>query len=179
MTKTTFTKTARRLLRDRCGSAAMELAFAMLTLTTLMINTIEFGRYYYSKVELENAVQMASYAVYQTCDTAAKLPAHTNCSARTAKITTALQSTSLGSSVTLASTAEGWYCLNTGGSLQNVANFTDTRPVDCSAAGSSTTVPADYFLIIGQTSYTPIFSGVSIASTLPGTLTKTSIVRMQ
>jgi Flp pilus assembly protein TadG len=182
MTITSLTKTLRRLLRDRSGVAAMELALVAGTLTLAMVNAIEFGRYSYGRMELENAVQMASNAVYETCDTAAELPAHSNCADMSSKITTALQSTNLGNAVILATsggTSEGYYCITAAGSLNNIANYNvATKPTSCPAGSLAGSTPALYIRINAQYTYLPIFSGGTIASLLPSTVVAGTITRL-
>ena len=88
------------------------------------------------KMEMANAVNSATLAAWNACDTK-HLPAKTNCTGLTSAITTGLQTTSLGTSVTLASgyPTEGYYCVNSSGVLTNVANYSATPPATCSGAG--------------------------------------------
>jgi hypothetical protein len=75
------------------------------------------------------------------------------------------------------SPAEGWYCVSSTGTLQYMATYS-APPADCSAAGNATIAPGDYVKI--QTTYTfaPLFTGLSVGSMLPTTITATSYVRL-
>ena len=53
-----------------------------------------------------------------------------------------------------------------------------SKPADCSAAGMPALQPADYVQVAVTFSYTPIFSGISVAGLFPTLITKTAMVRM-
>ena len=131
-------------------------------------------------MELQNAVQMASQAVWKLCDTTAKLPTSTNCSGRSTTITNALQSTSLGTAATLTSgyPTEGYFCINSAtGALQSAGS---TKPANCSAYGGTSTQSAGYYLTVrGQYTYAPIFSGITVGGSLPTTIIATNVTRLQ
>ena len=182
MTILSHLKPLYRLLRDESGLAAMELALVAGTLSTVMLNGVEIARFYFAKMEVQNATQMASQAVWKTCDTPAKSPVTINCSARTTVLTTALQSTSLGSSVSLSTNypTEAYYCASsTDGSLVNVGAVTATKPTTCYPSGSSSDTPGDYIVIQAQYTYAPIFNGITIGSLLPTTITSSTKMRIQ
>ena len=171
-----------RLLRDESGVAALELALVAGTLSTVMLNGVEIARFYFAQMEVQNASQMAAQNVWKTCDTQAKAPVTINCSARTTAITTGLQSTSLGSSVSLATNypTEAYYCAATAdGSLINVGAVTSAKPTACSPNGSGADTPGDYIVIQAQYTYTPIFRGITIGSLLPTSITSTTKMRIQ
>ena len=86
-----FAALARALLADRAGTAAIEFGLIASTLLLIMLNGVEVARYYYGKMQLQNAVQMAGQAVWDHCDTTAKIPTSA-CSGVSTKITNALQS---------------------------------------------------------------------------------------
>jgi hypothetical protein len=77
----------------------------------------------------------------------------------TGAITTAIQSTSLGTAMALASgyPTEGYYCVNSSNVLQSVGSLS-AKPSDCSAAGSSTTSPGDYVQVEVTYAYSPLFA---------------------
>jgi Flp pilus assembly protein TadG len=170
-----------RLTRDETGLAAVEFSLLVGMLLTVMLNGIEVARYYYGQMQMQNATQMAVQAVWQTCDTAAKLPATVNCPARTAAITAALQSTSLGSAVSLqsGSPTEGYYCISTAGVLTSVAAANASRPSNCGSVGSSTVTPKIYIRIAAQYTYAPLFHAITIGSVLPTTISSTSSMRLE
>lgn len=170
-----------RCLRDQSGAAAVEFALVTGTLTTLLLNGLEIGRYYFIRMEVQNATQMAVQSVWKICDTASENPVTIRCSGRISAMSRGLQSTTLGDDVTLATgfPTEAYYCTSTTtGQLQLVGAVTDQRPADCSAAGSSADRPGNYLIVRGVYTYTPLFRGITIGSTLPGTIQATSTMRM-
>ena len=177
-----------RLLRDESGLAAMELALVAGTLSTVMLNGVEIGRFYFAKMELQNATQMAAQNVWKVCDTPTKAPVTRNCAGRTTAMETGLQSTSLGTSVTLSSgyPTEAYYCASTTdgsliivGPVSNNDGTAATKPSTCSPNGSGSDTPGDYIVIRAQYTYTPIFRGITIGSLLPTTVTSTTTMRIQ
>ncbi|WP_373488835.1 TadE/TadG family type IV pilus assembly protein [Blastomonas sp.] len=169
-----------QLRLDSRGVAALELALILGVGTTVMLNGIEISRYYYAKMELENAAQMAAQNVFRVCDKSEKLPATIRCSDHTDAIGTALQSTSLGSNVTLSTDypTEAYYCVSTGGALIQVAAANETRPNDCSSVGRSSDKPGLYLMIQAQYTYTPIFDAITIGSRLPATVRSSTMTRL-
>jgi Flp pilus assembly protein TadG len=171
-----------RRLRDETGAATVEFALSTGVLLTVMLNGVEIARYFYIKMQLQHATQMAGQAVWKTCDTAAKVPVTINCSGRTSAITTALQSTSLGTGVTLSSgfPTEAYYCTATsGGALTSVGPVTSAKPINCSPTGSASAVPGTYVLIQAQYTYSPIFSGITIGSQLPSAMQASVTMRVR
>jgi Flp pilus assembly protein TadG len=171
-----------RRLRDETGAATVEFALSTGVLLTVMLNGVEIARYFYIKMQLQHAVQMAGQAVWKTCDTAAKVPVTINCSGRTAAITTALQSTSLGTSVTLSSgfPTEAYYCTATsGGALTSVGAVTSAKPINCSPTGSASAIPGDYVLIQADYTYAPIFRGITIGSQMPTAMQASVTMRVR
>jgi len=96
-------------------------------------------------------------------------------------VTNSVQSTSLGAHVTqiAGSPSEGWYCVNSTGSLQYMAAVTATEPSDCSAAGVQSNSPGDYIEVQVTYTWTPIFPGLSVASKLSHTITSNAFMRLQ
>ena len=175
-----LTRIGRRLRESTAGTATIELALVASTLLLVTLNGVEIARFYFAKMELQNAVQMASQTVWKLCDTTAKLPTSTNCSGRSSKITNALQSTSLGSAVTLSSgyPTEGYFCINSATTALQSAG--STKPADCSAFGGTSAQSAGYYLTMrAQYTYTPIFSGITVGGSLPTTVTATTVTRLQ
>jgi len=170
---------AHTLQGDNSGVAAVEFAFFALFLSVALLNVVDIATYTYQRMQVENAAEMGAQAVFAACDLT-KVPATTNCSGLNTTITNASQSTSLGNRVTLASgyPTEGWYCVNTSGSLQYVSPVS-SKPADCSAAGMPTLQPGDYINVRVTFTYVPVFSGITVASLLPATITKSSTMRLQ
>ena len=122
---------------------------------------------------------MGAQAAYEACDTSV-LPATTKCTGLSSAVSTAIQSTSLGTAIQLksGSPAEGYYCLNGSNELVKVSEVS-SKPADCSAVGSASVEPGDYIKV--ETSYTlkPIFPGISVGGMLPSTITASAMMRMQ
>src|SRR5262249_26013877 len=139
--------------------------------------------YVYQRMELDNAAQMAVQAAWATCSLPSNVPATPNsyakCLSLPAARDTALQSTPLGSSITATATTEGYYCVNTTSSkLVAVGTFPGTRPSDCSSVGSANDKPGDSLFITASYTYTPFFSGVSVADLLTTPITRTASTRL-
>jgi len=151
----------RLLCRDTRGTAAIEFAGAATLLVAGLLNAVDMGFYEYRRMEVENAAQVGAQAAWKTCyDPSYMLPATQNCSGLTNAITTAIQSTSLGTAVSLASgyPTEGYYCVNSAGALQSVGSLSN-KPANCSAVGNSNTSPGDYIQVGVTFSYAPLFPG--------------------
>jgi len=147
-----------RLFRhDARATAAIEFAGSAMFLVMGLLNA---SYYMYQRMEVENAAHAGAQAAWKTCyDQSSMLPATQNCSGLNSAITTAIQSTSLGTSVSLASgyPTEGYYCVNASGTLQSVGSLS-SKPSDCSAVGSSTTSPGDYIQVQVTYGYSPMFA---------------------
>jgi Flp pilus assembly protein TadG len=167
--------------RDDRGVAAIEFAAASLMLVVGVLNAVDFGYYMYQRMEVENAARVGAQAAWATCyDPSSMLPATQNCNGLTNAITTAIQSTSLGSNVSLTSgyPTEGYYCANASGMLQSVGSLAN-KPTDCSAAGSSTTSPGDYIQVGVGFPYAPLFPGVTVMGAWGiSTISSTSWLRL-
>ncbi|HWE48091.1 MAG TPA: TadE/TadG family type IV pilus assembly protein [Caulobacteraceae bacterium] len=163
--------------REEKGLAAIEFALIAGTLSIGLLNAVDVGVYAFKKMEVENASQMGAQAAWKTCDTS-HIPATTACSGLSTAVTQAVQATSLGTHVTLASgyPSEGYYCVNSSGALVYVAAVS-SKPSSCSSVGG-TSAPADYIVIQTTYTYAPIFPGVTVASTFATTLTKTTYMRL-
>jgi len=165
------------LRRDVRGVAAVEFALIALVLAVGLLNVVDVGVFASTKMQLENAAEMGAQAAWKTCDVN-HIPATANCAGLNSAVTAAVQSTSLGTHVTLASgyPAEGYYCVNSSGALVYVAAV-GAKPANCSAVGG-TSAPADYVLVQATYSYTPLFPGVTVTNAFSGTLSKTTYMRM-
>ncbi|MBS0490731.1 MULTISPECIES: TadE/TadG family type IV pilus assembly protein [unclassified Phenylobacterium] len=178
----------RRFWRDDSGAAAAEFVLWLSLLTLPLINAVDLGVYVFKKMQVETAAQAGTHAVWRSCDTSAKLPAVSNCTGLAATIQAAVQSTSLGATVTVASGSpvEGYYCLNSSGALTLVGTAgtlgsAPTRPSPFTCAGQfsgSTTAPGDYVQVTVSYPYEPIFSQASVASLLTTPITKTAWMRL-
>jgi Flp pilus assembly protein TadG len=150
----------RRFPQDARATAAIEFAGAAMFLVMGLLNATDLGYYMYQRMEVENAAHAGAQAAWKTCyDQSSMLPATENCVGLTGAITTAIQSTSLGTAVALASgyPTEGYYCVNSSNVLQSVGSLS-AKPSDCSAAGSSPTSPGDYVQVEVTYAYSPLFA---------------------
>jgi hypothetical protein len=147
-----------------------------------LLNAVDVGYYSYRRMEVELAAQAGAQAAWKTCnDQRTMLPATLNCPGLSNAITVAIQGTSLGTAVSLASgyPTEGYYCVNSHNALQSVGTLS-SKPSDCSAAGSPTTSPGDYIQVRVTYKYTPMFKGITVMSLWGGitSITMTSWMRM-
>jgi len=171
---------AKAIRSDARGTSAIEFSFFAGLLSLAMLNITDISVYLYKRMEVENATQMGVQAAFKTCDpSAGYLPATTNCPGLTTAVTNAIQSTSLGNLVKLqsGSPSEGYYCVNSSGSLQYVSAVS-TKPADCSAAGMASLQPGDYMKISTSYAYTPMFPGVSVGGTFASPITNTATIRL-
>jgi Flp pilus assembly protein TadG len=153
------------LRRDTRGTAAIEFAGVATLLIAGVLNATDIGYYTYQRMEVENAAEAGAQAAWKTCyDQSSMLPATTNCPGLNTAITAAVQSTSLGTAVTLASgyPTEGYYCVNSSNALQSVGSLS-AKPTDCSAAGNANAVPGDYIQVGVTYDYAPLF-GITVMS---------------
>ena len=163
---------------DQSGVSAIEFAFFVGLLVFGLLNAADVSIYIYKRMQVENATEMGAQAAWQACDLN-HLPATTNCPGLATAVQNAIQSTSLGTQVSLQSgyPAEGYYCVDSSGALVYVSD-TSTKPLDCTAAGTSTLQPADYVKVATTFSYTPLFSGITVASAFGTQITDTALMRL-
>lgn len=142
-----------------------------------IMNATELARYGYDAMQLSAASEAGAAAALATCDTA-HLPATQNCPSLNSAVTTAIQSTGLGTGVTLqGSFSEGYYCLNLSNQLQYVQG-PGSKPADCSAVANPSARPALYLSMTTSYVYSPLFGTSTVVSTLPKTLSRTSWMRL-
>ena len=164
--------------RDSRGVAAVEFAFLALLLSLVTLNVADLAIYTYQSMELQNASQAGAQAAWQTCDQT-KVPAVSNCPSLNSAVTAAVQSTSLGSGVTLVSgyPAEGYYCVNSSGALQYVSD-TSSKPATCTAAGTPLLQPGDYIKIQVSYAYAPLFGNLSVGALFTTPVVATTWMRL-
>jgi hypothetical protein len=163
---------------DQRGVAAVEFAFFAIFLSFALANVTDTSIYIYQRMQAENATQVAVQAAWKACDLP-KLPAMTNCPGLTLAIQNAIQSTSLGTRVSLVSgsPSEGYYCVNSLNALQYVSDVS-SKPADCTAAGTPTLQPGDYIQVQTTFTYAPLFPRLSVASAFPSPINRTAIMRL-
>lgn len=170
-----------RLVRNTRAAASAELALILPGVAFILLNVVDLSIYIYTKMQVDLAAHEAVGAARVLCDTDAKLPATINCgSSLGTTMTSAAQSTTLGSSVTIASTAENYYCANATGTLVQVAAASATPPTTCTATVSgSTSAPGIYIQTTASRSFSSVFPGASVAALLPATITRTAWMRLK
>jgi Flp pilus assembly protein TadG len=163
----------RSFFGNQRGAAAIELALWAGILVIPILSVVDIGFYQYQKAELETATDAAGQALFNACDPV-KLPVTLRCTGYSTVINNAMSAaTSLGGSVTATATTEGYYCMN-GTALQATGGALANGPTTCSNGAAS----ADYVQITGSYSYSPVFTGITVASLLTTPITKTIWVRM-
>jgi Flp pilus assembly protein TadG len=170
----------RLFCHDTRGVAAIEMALAGMMLVLAVLNVVDVGAYAYKKMQVTNAAQVGAQTAWYICNNSSMLPATQKCSGLNAAITTAIQSTSLSTAVTLASgyPQEGYYCVNGSGVLQAVGSLA-SPPADCSAAGNANAAPADYIQVAATYSYSPVFPNLTVMGALQiSSITQTSWMRL-
>jgi Flp pilus assembly protein TadG len=195
-TAASVSKKLRQFAAGAGGVAAVEFALTGLLLVLGLLNAVDVGYYAYQRMEVENAAEVGSQAAWQTCHDIKNgdlLPATdpTKCPGMNAAVTAAIQSTTLGTAVSLASgyPTEGDYCVNVSNALQCVGSLSTPPPPNCSAtgqqntcaaAGNAATTPGDYLQVQVTYPYQPLFPGpISVMSVLGVTsISKTSWMRM-
>jgi Flp pilus assembly protein TadG len=177
--------------RDRRGVAAIEFALVGGFLSVALLNMVDVSIYIFQKMEVDNAAQVGAQAAWQTCPPITPngtilLPATTyctaancNCPGLTAAVTAAVQSTGLGTNVTLqsGSPAEGYYCLNSSNALVYVSSVS-SKPANCSSVGEASLQPADYIQIQTTFTYAPLFTDITVANLLTTPITSTALIRL-
>jgi Flp pilus assembly protein TadG len=163
---------------DQRGVAAIEFAVFGSFLSIAMLNVTDVSIYIYQRMQVENATEVAAQAAYKTCDTS-MLPATVNCPGLTTAIQNSLQSSSLGTRVTLQanSPSEGYYCINSSNALQFVSDVS-SKPADCTAAGMPSLQPGDYIQIQTTFSYTPLFPGITVTNAFSTPILRKAMMRL-
>jgi Flp pilus assembly protein TadG len=172
---------------DRRGVAAIEFAFFGSLLSIGMLNVVDVSIFAFQRMEVNNATEVGAQAAWATCspslpsNATAQLPAtlNSNCPNLNTKVTAAVQSTSLGTNVTLqsGSPAEGYYCINASNALVYVSSVR-SKPADCSSVGNAALQPADYIKVQTTFTYTPLFKGITVGNLLPTTIISTALMRL-
>ncbi|MDP2330801.1 MAG: pilus assembly protein [Reyranella sp.] len=172
------TRVALRAFRkDGRGVAGVEFAFIAGFLCVAIVNVSDVSVYLYKRMQVENAALVGAMSALKACDPS-HLPATVNCPGLTASVTAAVQSTSLGNAVSLSGAiSEGYYCVNSSNVLQYMSDVFN-KPANCSAAGMTALQPADYIQVAVTFTYSPIFTGISVAGLFTTPITKTAMVRM-
>ena len=166
-----------RLRKDNRGVAAIEFAFIAGFLSIAALNVADVGLFLFDRLQVENAAEMGAQAIWATCDLNHS-PATNKCTGYTSAMTSAVQSTSLGSHISVSSgyPKEGYYCVNSSGVLTYVADV-NNKPADCSSVGNATAGPGDFVQVQVTYTYAPMFN-FTVASVLPTTITEAASLRL-
>jgi hypothetical protein len=196
---------------DERGASAAEFALWITFMVIPFLNVMDLGFYEYRTMQVRAAAQAGAQSVVNICGYNGLTPAATRCTALNSVastiITKAVQSTSLGSNVTLTTgtTAgnlttspysapfEGWYCSGTAGHLAAATVTSGSNPWfiaggtaggeegNCSAdVTGNTQSPGDYAVVTVSYNYVPVFNAVSLVSILRSnsTITQTAWMRL-
>lgn len=171
--------------RSEKGAAAAEMALLFTLLIPPLLNVVDIAVYAFRRMQVELAAEAGVQAVRARCSPLQAPVTQLCTTGLVTAITSAVQSTSLGSSVGLQAGApkEGYFCVNSSGSLQLVGSLGQigSPPVqtttDCSSYGSAAS-PADYVQVSVTYAYTHLFPAVSVAGLLPSPVTRTAWYRV-
>jgi hypothetical protein len=176
----------RRWLSSTRGAAAYEFALWLGVLTPLILNAVDLGYYSFQAVQVRQAAQAGAQTALVLCAGANSTPpVSANCANFSSRVSTAIQSTSLGSNVTWATSSEGWYCVDTTSSL-TLQGTAETITAGVASGSMASTAPtcantnsaSDYVLISTSFTFHPLFNRVTVASLLSSTITYTAPVRV-
>jgi Flp pilus assembly protein TadG len=167
-----------RLLQSDRGVAAIEFSLIMSFAVIGCLNVADLAVYARDRLEVENSAAMGAEAAIKTC-TLNQVPATTNCPGLNSAVTAAIQSTGLGSQISLASgsPSEAYYCVNSSNVLTYVSSVS-SKPSNCSSVSMPNNYPGDYIEVQTSFAYVPLFPGLTVTGAFPGTITKTSWMRL-
>lgn len=169
----------KRFRRHERGAAAVEMAMIGGLFIIGAISAADTGRYAYQTSEVNAAAQAGAQAAAVACDVE-HTPATTNCTALNSAVTTAIQSTGLGSDITIdGAITEGYYCPDNGNKLQKVGTV-NSKPTDCSGVvnPASGAVPTLYLQVPVTYTFQPLFPGLTLAQTFAPAIKRTAWMRM-
>jgi Flp pilus assembly protein TadG len=170
-------------LRDQSGAAAAELVLWIALLIVPVLSVLDLGLYGFQRMQVEYAAQAGIQAARLACGDSAA-PFTKNCAGLSSAVTAAVQSTLLGSSVSVSGApVEGYYCVNSSGTLTAVGSVgsppTKPSPFTCnSVVTGSTSAPGTYLQVSVTYDYTPIFT-TSIGSLLTSPIVRTAWLRIE
>lgn len=170
----------RRYFREESGAAAAEMALILPGIAFVLLNVVDLSSYIWSRMQVDLAAHEAVGAARVLCYDPADLPATTNCTNLDITMASAAQTTSLGSNVSIAGTAEAYFCADDTGNLVSVAAVDGSPPADCSAVvADSSSAPGLYISTNATYGFSPIFPGASIAALMPATITRNAWLRLK
>lgn len=178
----------RSFLRADEGAAASELAIWAVLIVTPLASVADLGIFAFQGMQVQTAVQAGVQAARTACRSY-EPPYTSTCAGLTGAVDAAVHTTTLGTSVArdTAYPKEGYYCASTSEVLTVIGSDgtvgappAKPSPYTCKTviAGSGA-LPGDYIKVKVNYTYTPLFSGVSVASLLPSTISRTAWIRMR
>ena len=132
MTRRGMRRAFTALRRSETGSASVEFAFGSIIILTLLMGTVEFGRYFYLRNGLAYAVQEAGRYAARTANVT---------DSQIGAVVTTNTPTGITAAVTYATTTSGSVTLKTITATATVPFVTQILPMASLVAQSSTTVP--------------------------------------
>lgn len=175
---------ASTFLRDVRGAAAAEFVLCLPLVIAPIVGMVDLGIFAVQRMQVDAASQAGAAAAWHVCDDPDEAVSEATCGegdVLAAAITAGVQSTTLGDSVTEASTPiAGYYCAPAGGGdLELVSDSTwaidgtpAVKPGTC--GDGNTNAPAQYIQVTVNFTYTPVFGALVAAGVLPETITRTS-----
>jgi len=171
-------RTWRRFASDERGVAAVEMALFGTLVIGALLNVVEVGRYAYVVTQVTSASQAGAHAAIAKCATT-ETPVTSACPEAADAIDTAIAGTSLGEQIALdGELQEAWYCVNAGGTLEEVAEADDPKPANCQDVGVPSGTPGLYLRVRVTHDYEALFPGLTIAESLPTEIVRTAWMRM-
>ena len=170
-------------LRDQSGAAAAELVLWIALLIVPVLSVLDLGLYGFQRMQVEYAAQAGIQAARLACGDSAA-PFTKNCAGLSSAVTTAAQSTLLGSSVSLSGApVEGYYCVDSSGALAAVGSVgsppTKPSPFTCdSVTTGSSSSPGTYLQVTVTYDYSPVFT-TPIASLFGTKIERTAWLRVE
>jgi Flp pilus assembly protein TadG len=182
---------------DCRGNGAAEFAIWIAFLALPILNVVNVGFYVFQTMQVREAAQSAAQTVSTACGQKGNTPAASVCAAAevtagttlTSVLTTAAQSTTLGSQVTVntgsTNSYENYFCTNISGGLTAagttqwalIGGTPATKPTSCGATVTGNTqVPGDYVIVSVSYPFQPLFTGLSILSSQ--TITQSAWMRI-
>ena len=171
-----FCRSIRLYRKGERGAAAAEFALILVFLAVPVLNATDIGIYVYDRMQLDNAAQSAAQTAWAQCAATGLVPATVSnyCPGLSGAMTAAAHTSSLGSDVSVTSTAEDYCCPGATGALVCQGSVTTTTPANCTSGEA----PGDYIFVTVSYTYASLYPSVSVASLLTTPITRTAWMRL-
>jgi Flp pilus assembly protein TadG len=160
----------RSYLRDSRGMAAAESVFWLLLLAPVLFSIVDIGVYVFQRMQVVNAAQMGAQAAWANCES----PPTSGCTGFTTAVDNAIHSTSLASSVNRIGLVEGYSCRDVDTMVIDAGSLSTSAP-NCGSGGGA----GYYVRVTVRFTYTPIVTGISIATLLAGDVDEAAWTRLK